>query len=82
MKDCVAWTMGTCWMTLVTSLSQVPDPVLSQVPDAVPDMFPISTQCWRSHMQTWGQIHLYLKLFKYFFQSICIWPLGMKSICI
>ena len=32
--------------------------------------------------QTWGQIHLYLKAFKYFFQSISILPLIMKSICI
>ena len=34
--------------------------------------------------QTWGQIHLYLKVFKYFFLSICncIWHLGIESICI
>ena len=29
--------------------------------------------------QTWGQIHLYLKVFKYFF-SICILHLGIESI--
>ena len=32
--------------------------------------------------QLWGQIHLYLKIHKYFFQSIYIWTLGIKSICI
>ena len=37
-----------------------------------------------SVQQTCGQIHLYLKVFKYFKNNICIciWHLGIESICI